>query len=277
MVFSIKRLMVILVLSGVWASCGRASASSQGLYVKDGTLMHSGEPYRAMGINYNNCFVSLLKDAENRDFVEGFRILKKEYNIPYIRFMACPFHHYGWALYAENPDEYFRRMDLLVEEAEQQGLGLIPSLFWSVVAVPDHVNEPLNALGTEDSRSRAFIRKYTTDMVTRYKDSPAIYGWELGNEYLLAVDLPGYEHLPPKKHGSDQPRTKADKLLRPMLLDVYEDFHRTVRTLDPDRIIVTGDSIARAHAWHNRNEDRWGQDTREQWLEQFNADTPMCY
>ena len=257
--------------------CLRSSAISQGLYVQSGTLMRSGEPYRAMGINYNNCFVSLLKDAENRDFVEGFRILKKEYNIPYIRFMACPFHHHEWALYAENPDEYFRRMDLLVEEAERQGLGLIPSLFWSGVAVPDHMNEPLSALGDETSRSRAFIRKYTTDMVARYKDSPAIYGWELGNEYLLAADLPETNHLPPKKHGSKQPRTKADKLLRPMLLDLYRDFHRTVRKIDPDRIIVTGDSIARAHAWHNRNEDRWGQDTREQWLEQFEADTPACY
>ncbi|MGE4489926.1 MAG: cellulase family glycosylhydrolase, partial [Kiritimatiellales bacterium] len=162
-------------------------------------------------------------------------------------------------------------------EAEKDGLGLIPSLFWSAVAVPDFVGEPLSELGNPKSRSRAFIRKYTTDVVRRYRNSPAIYGWELGNEYLLMADLPGYDHLPPKKSGTDQPRTKADKLFRPMILSLYEDFYQTIRNIDPDRIIITGDSIARAHAWHNRHEDRWGQDSRTQWLEQFKADTPACY
>ena len=49
--------------------------SHLGLYVRDGIVMHQGKPYRAMGINYNNCFSVLLKDANNRDFIEGFRIL----------------------------------------------------------------------------------------------------------------------------------------------------------------------------------------------------------
>ena len=248
-----------------------------GVYIRNGETMLGVTPYRAMGVNYNNCFGLLLRDAGNHDFVEGFRILKEDYKIPYIRFMAGPFDHRGWALYAENPEEYFRRMDRIVKQAEKQGLGLIPSLFWDAVAVPDFCNEPLSALGERESLSRVFIRKYTADLVARYKDSPAIFGWELGNEYLLKADLPKYNHLPPKKTGADVPRTKADKLLRPMFMDLYKDFYRTVRELDKDRIVVTGDSIARAQAWHNRNEDRWGQDTRQQWLEQFRVDTPECY
>ena len=248
-----------------------------GIYVQNGTTMMNGFCYRAMGINYNNCFGALLRDADNREFVEGFRILKENYKIPYIRFMACPFDHRGWALYTENPDEYFRRMDLIVKQAEHQHIGLIPSLFWDEVAVPDFVNEPLSSLGEAESLSRVFIRKYTADIVNRYKDSPAIYGWELGNEYLLKADLPQYNHLPPKKTGSDALRTKADKLFRPMILDLYQDFYRTIREIDKDRIIVTGDSIARAQAWHNRNKDSWGQDSRTQWLSRFRADTPDCY
>jgi endo-1,4-beta-mannosidase len=247
-----------------------------GLYARDGAVMHQGRPYRAMGINYNDCFTLLLKDGDNRDFVEGFKILK-EHKIPYIRFRAGPYSHMRWKLYAENPKEYFRRMDLLVREAEKQNLGLIPSLFWYAVAVPDFVDEPLSAIGDKDSKSRKFIRKYTTEMVTRYKDSPTIFGWEAGNEYMLYADLPGYDHLPEKKIGSDQPRTKADKLLRPMILDMYKDFHETVRKIDKDRIIATGDSIPRAHAWHNRHKGRWGLDSKEQWLEIFQAETPDCY
>ncbi len=256
---------------------GESSGAPKGIYFQDGVTMRNGEQYRAMGINYNNCFSSVIRDADNRDFVDGFRILKEDYNIPYIRFMACSFDHRGWQLYVDDPEEHFRRLDLIVREAEKRGLGLIPSLFWYVVAVPDLMNEPLSALGDADSASREFIRQYTTEVVTRYKDSPAIYAWEVGNEYLLYVDLPEYDHLPPPKAGSGQPRTKEDKLFRPMIMDLYKDFYETVRAIDEHRIIVTGDSVPRAHAWHNRNKDAWGLDTREQWLEQFKADTPEPY
>lgn len=265
--------------TGLWfalmSACGAGAA--QGLSVQNGALLRGGKPYRAMGINYHSCFVELLHDPQNRDFEDGFRILREEYRIPFIRFMAGPFGYSGWELYDRHPDDYFARLDLIVHEAEKQNLGLIPSLFWYVVSVPDYMDEPLSALGDPASRSRKFIRRYTTDVVSRYNESSAIFGWELGNEYMLFADLPKLDHLPPPKAGTDTPRTVADKLTRPMLLNLYEDFYRTIRAIDPDRIIVTGDSIARAHAWHNRNEDRWGQDTQEQWLEQFKADTPMCY
>jgi hypothetical protein len=267
-----KRVCVFcLILSGL------AAAATPGLTVRDGELLRDGRPYRAMGVNYHNCFSKLLSNKENRDYEEGFRILRGDYKIPYIRFMAGPFDHRGWALYDQHPQDYFQRLDLVVREAERQGLGLIPSLFWLVTAVPDYVGEPLSALGDAQSRSRAFIRRYLTDVVTRYRDSSAIFGWELGNEYLLHADLPKLDHLPAPKSGTDTPRTAADKLTRPVLMDLYEDFYRTVRAIDPDRIIVTGDSIARAHAWHNRNEDRWGLDSRSQWMERFAADTPECF
>ena len=268
---------LMLITFAATSIASQQDDSPLGLYVRDGIVMYQGEPYRAMGINYNNCFSLLLADANNRDFIEGFRILKEDYKIPYIRFMACTFDHPGWELYAKNPEEYFRRMDLIVKQAEKQQLGLIPSLFWYVVAVSDYVGEPLSMLGNENSKSRIFFRKYTVEMVKRYKDSPAIYGWEIGNEYMLFADLPKYDHLPPKKTGSEKPRTKVDKLLRPMLLDLYQDFHKTIRKIDKDRIIVTGDSIPRAQAWHNRNEDSWDQDTMQQWIELFQADTPNCY
>lgn len=248
-----------------------------GLYVEEGALMRNGVPFRAMGINYNTVFYDVLKNPEGADAAEGLRILKQNYGIPYIRFSAGPFAHTGWTLYEEDPEEYLRRFDVLVKHAEEQGVGLIPSLFWFVCTMPDLQDEPISALGDSDSRCRKFMRKYIRDVVGRYKDSPAIWGWEVGNEWMLFADLPKLAHLPPKKIGSNEARTAADKLLRPMLVDVYEDFYKTVREIDPDRIIVTGDSIARPSAWHNRNEDRWAQDSKTQWAEVFRADTPDCY
>jgi hypothetical protein len=247
---------------------------THGLSVRDGQLLLRGEPYRGMGINYFQCFTSVLQDSENRDFAEGFRVLREQYEIPFVRFAACPFAHSGWELYRSEPEEYFRRLDEVVAEAERAGIGLIPSLFWAVVAVPDHCGEPVSAIADPASESRRFMLAYVTDIVGRYKDSPAIWGWEAGNEYMLAADLPKLDHLPQKKIGSRQERTAADKLTRPMVLAVYGAIHDAIRAIDPRRVVLTGDSLARESAWNNRNHDRWKADTREQWAEIFNADTP---
>lgn len=252
-------------------------ASPLGLYVEDGQLMRNGDPFRAMGINYFDCFVESLAGDQVPGYVEGFRVLKKDYQIPFLRFMAGPYAHTGWQLYVDDPETYFAKFDQLVAAAEEAGIGLIPSLFWYVATMPDLAGEPLSALGDPDSRCRRFMRRYAIEVVSRYKNSPAIWGWELGNEWLLFADLPGLNHLPKPRIGTREKRGPEDKLLRPMILDAYKDFHRTVRSIDPHRIIVTGDSITRAQAWHNRHKDAWGQDSREQWREIFLADTPDCY
>ena len=270
--------MKTLLLIGLLCMCAACMAEpSLGLTVQDGKLMRNGSEFRAMGINYSSAWYDVLKDPETLEVAEGFRILKQDYGIPFVRLSGGPFAHTGWKLYVEDPEEYLRRFDVLVKHAEEQGIGLIPSLFWYVVTMPDLQGEPVSALGDPDSKCRAFMRQYIRDIVGRYKDSPAIWGWEVGNEWMLTADLPKLAHLPRNKIGSKEPRTAADKLLRPMLLDTYEDFYKTVREMDPDRIIVTGDSIARPSAWHNRNHDAWGQGTREQWAEVFLADTPDCY
>ena len=60
--------------------------------------------------------------------------------------------------------------------------------------MPDIVGEHLDQYGNPDSKSLAFIRRYTQEVVERYRNSPAIWGWEFGNEYNLDADLPGH-HL----------------------------------------------------------------------------------
>ena len=256
---------------------GASFAEPLGLYVENKTLMHDGAPYRGMGINYYTCFNTLLAHPENLDFVEGFRILREKYQIPFIRFAACPYGSKDWKLYAENPQEYFRRMDLVVREAEKEHLGLIPSLFWRLGAVGDWCDEPLGQLGNPQSKTRAFYRKYAADMAERYKDSPAIWGWEIGNEYMLGADLPKLNHLPSPKAGSNEPRTAEDKIFRSMVLEVYKDVCDTIRSIDSSRIIVSGDSLPRNAAWHNHHQDAWGMDTRDQWLDMLAADTPDCF
>ena len=64
--------------------------------------------------------------------------------------------------------------------------------------MPDLVGEPRNQWGNPESKTRQFMRTYIREVVSRYVNSPAIWGWEFGNEYNLSLDTPDrWRTLPP--------------------------------------------------------------------------------
>lgn len=251
-----------------------------GLTVKDGQFYKDGQPFRGVGMNYFSCFIRITgmgvdgPKLENRDYVEGFRVLK-EHEVPFVRFCAGGFWPVDWHLYQTDKAKYFELFDELVAEAEKQQLGLIPSLFWTCSTVPDLVDETLDQWGNPGSRTRAFMRQYTTEVVSRYKDSPAIWGWEFGNEWIHEADLPQEElgrgwivpHL-----GTPAARTEKDKILRPAIHSAHQDFYETVRRFDATRPVFTGDALPRPAAWNNRHHGTWTPDTPAQWEEMLLAD-----
>lgn len=229
----------------------------------DGVLLKDGQPYRAIGVNYYDAFVRVLQDADDRSYDLGFAELARR-EIPFARFAACGFWPADWRMYLEDRDEYFARLDGVVHSAERHGIGLIPSLFWLNSAIPDVVDEPRSALGDPDSKTAAFIRRYTRELVIRYHDSPAIWAWEFGNEYNLAMDLPNAaEHRPHVivRKGTRATRNEADDLTSAMVLNATRVFADAVRAADARRPIVTGHSLPRASAYHQRFEGSWTRDS----------------
>lgn len=254
-----------------------------GLTVVDGQFYQDGKPFRGIGINYFSCLIRITgtapkgPDFENRDYKDGFRVLKA-HGIPFVRFCAGGFWPNDWQLYLSDKERYFEIFDELVAEAERQGLGLIPSLFWTYSTLPDLVGESLDQWGNADSKTRAFMRQYTTEVVSRYKDSPAIWAWELGNEWIHEADIPqeelGRGWIVPA-YGTPATRSSKDKLFRPTIYSAQQDFYQTVRSLDPTRAVFTGDALPRPAAWHNRHNASWSIDSPDQWQEIFLADNPF--
>ena len=64
-----------------------------------------------------------------------------------------------------------------------------PFTLWHLGTVAELMGEEPSRLGDPSSKSIGFIERYTTEMVQRYNNSPAIWGWEFGNEANLGVDL----------------------------------------------------------------------------------------
>ncbi len=229
-------LLGVSLLGPLLPTTAAASNASErpGLYVNNGVLMRQGKPYLGIGANYNTLFGQLLQDKDTTASLDKLARLGRA-GIPFVRFRASGFGPENQQLYLTNRPEFFRRMDQVVRSAEQNHVGLIPSLFWRLATVSEVVGESRGRLGDPDGKATAYIRQFTREMVQRYKDSPAIWGWEFGNEANLGVDLPNAragEHL-----SSEQLRA------------VYSIFGRTVREIDSTRIIEPGTSLPRPYAW----------------------------
>jgi hypothetical protein len=233
-----------------------AAASFRGVHVaKDGPharklvfLDEAGNavPLRAFGVNYFDAFTRYNKDATDRSFVEGFAYLR-ECNIPVARILLAPFWPKEWELYFSDNEEYFRRLDEFVAEAERQGVGVIAAVFWGAKELGEVVeqavkagvlkpgvdfapHEPLHKdrqgnptyaeystdLGRADSGTLAFMRHYTRQVVGRYAKSPAIWGWEFANETNLFVDHPAFVEMR-KRVGSSE---HQGMFLRPTTADL---------------------------------------------------------
>lgn len=242
----------------------------------DGVLLKDGAPYRGIGVNYFDAFARTLKDHNDTSYDAGFATLAAR-EIPFARFMCTGFWPSEMKLYLHDRETYFKRLDGVVRSAAKHGVGLIPSLFWYMPTVPDLVGELCDQWGNPQSKTHEFMRTYVREVVTRYQDSPAIWGWEFGNEYNLDADLPNAkEHLPPIVPQLGTPATRSDRdiLTHEMIRTAFREFAKEVRKYDRTRIVCTGNSIPRPSAWHQMHEGTWTKDSREQFAEMLAGDNP---
>lgn len=267
----VAALMVSSTANG-WA----ARHSRRGLTVSRGVVMHEGKPFRGIGVNYFSAFYRTLLKPDDTSYDTGFATLH-DAGIPFCRMMGGGFWPSEQKLYMDNKEEFFRRFDGVVRSAEKNHIGLISSLFWNESTVPDLVGEPMNAWGDPNSKTQAYMRAYVRDVVSRYRSSPAIWGWEFGNEFNLAANLPNAsEHRPSivPQLGTPTTRSERDEVTYEIIRIAFQSFATEVRKYDPDRIISTGDSVLRESAWHNWKEQSWTKDTPEQMAQLLRPDNP---
>lgn len=272
-----KMMLRAVLLAIVGCQCWPARAAPPGLDVQNGVLLKDGQPYRGIGANYFSLFSRLLKTPDDMSGFSNLTALAQA-RIPFVRFMCTGFWPEDQQLYLTNRPAYFAQLDRVVRCAETNGIGLIPSLFWQAALIPTLVHEHLDQLGNPQSKTIAFIQSYTTEVVTRYKDSPAIWGWEFGNEYTLKCDLPNaathITTINSARLGTATNRTARDELKFVQVSVAFNAFAQTVRKIDPTRILISGNAIPRKSAWHNVHENKFTADTVAQFNEILRRDNP---
>jgi hypothetical protein len=262
-----------LVLLAAFADTVAANPTGA-LTVSNGCVLLHGDRYSGIGVNYFSLASRVLKDPEDTSSMSNLALLAR-LDIPFVRFMCGGYWPAEQRLYLTNRTIFFERLDRVIRAAEANHIGLIPSFFWHLPTVADLVNEPLQSLGDTNSRSIGYIRNYTADVVSRYLGSPAIWGWEFGNEANLSADLPNAASQRPPvvpELGTPSQRTSLDEIKSTQLLVAYREFARTVRRLDLERLLFSGNALPRLSAWHNTHETNWTPDTAAQFREILRRD-----
>lgn len=244
--------------------------------IKNETIIKNCKSYKAIGVNYFDAFYRVLKDPEDKSYIQGFEKLSKN-GIPFVRMMASGFWPKDWELYFKNKEKYFALLDNVVNTAKGYNVGIIMSLFWKVSTLPDLMGEPIGAWGDPESKTIKFMKEYAKEIVIRYKDEPAVWGYEFGNEYNLLSDLPqGYKKVAPQ-YGTPIKRTELDKLSLKDILFAFTEFAETIRLYDNKKIISTGNSLPRPTQYHLAYHSTWEKDTSSQFLEILNQINPYLF
>ncbi|HEY3839707.1 MAG TPA: hypothetical protein VGL72_24215 [Bryobacteraceae bacterium] len=236
-------------------------ASPSGLTVSGGVLLKDGRPYRACGINAVGLADDIL--AKGEAATTSFRAIEYLGNkkIPFIRFWASYFDN--WKPYQDDPARYWHNMDLLVAACERAHVGLAPTLFWNAWNLPFHFQEFRLAWLDGGSQTRKFVRQYTHEFVSRYRQREIVWLWEFANEDNLDWDIP--DGMKPEDRNKD-----TRNLVRSSMGRLAErTFAREVRSVDRQRPISSGAAEVRPSQYHlattpRKTGDKWAEDTPEE-------------
>jgi len=247
-----------------------SALSPLGLHVEaGGTLTLAGKPFYGMGLCYYDGFLRTIRNAKYPSFAPALKKIAAS-KIPFIRVPFSGFWPNELKVYQTKPEQYFREMDLFVKTCEENKIGIIADLFWTKFSVSDVVGESVNQIGNPASKTMAYARKYVRDVVSRYKDSPAIWGWEIGNEFNLAADLDkqgepplGYPYVLASK-GTPAQRGPADRITSQDVETYFTEVEKVIRSIDPYRMISNGTADFRANQYRLRTERAWKDDTEEE-------------
>ena len=225
-----------------------------------GVLKIGGNQFYGMGVNFYDVIQRLMANP-NLDFSSDFATLENN-DIPFIRTMMPCFYPDDFMLYLNDKEYYFKQVDKVVRLAEKYHVGIVLSLMWNFSTIPDVVGESLNQIGNPNSKSLKLAREYVTDVVNRYKNSPAIWAWEIGNEANLAADLGGVSTFPANLPGTTvggapATRTTADYITTYQLTNYYAAVGSAIRAVDSYRMVVGGDSEPRGSSKSLRELSSW--------------------
>lgn len=225
---------------------GKDPGKQLGLYVEDGQVMLGGKQFTGVGINYYDGGFRLVENPLG-DSIDKAIANIKEHNVPVMRVRFSSWGTEGMDLYHNYPESFFEGLDYCVRICEQNNIGIIATLAWTTTQYGGSAEKANDFFKNTNSDGFKQMLSYMKAIIDRYKYSPAIWGWEIGNEFNLACNVGGYDCDPD------------------VLGAFYDYISAFIRQCDGSkRVIATGNSQNRGSSYHLWKEGSWTRDTLEQ-------------
>lgn len=235
-------------------------SSRLGVGVAGTGFVKGGAPFAGIGLNHWGAFINEISPLGiPSNYRADLPVIRSTYGIPFIRvslgFFSRETWYTGWYL---NQTAYIAKLDEFISYCESVGIGCIVSLLWNARAFTDMCYDVYGShsapkdLAYKHTKAHGLFSQFVTQVVDRYKNSPAIYGWELGNELNYNV---GHEYAYSwKLDGTDavggawanwgnsptgSPYKITDKFTPSEWLAFSNSFVSLVNSLDPHRRMIS--------------------------------------
>jgi len=255
-----------------------------GLSASGTNFVKDGMNWRGIGVSHFDLMISAIQGGLGTDTDYRLDIPAiAAWGIPFIRFSAGFYNQSSWyAGWHNDKATYLAKMDEVVALAEANRVGLAPVFLWSARGFTDSVYsvygiyEPPKMLAYTSSKSWALFVEFITTIVTRYKNSPAILMWELGNEIVNAIGPEYYStwaldgtHAAWLNWGTN-PAGAIYKPTDKMSMQEWQQFTLNavalINSLDPHQRIISGGSpIGNQFAVGAQTANTLTSDTLAQW------------
>ncbi len=262
-----------------------------GLHVEsDGTITLEGKPFWGFGLNYFGAFCHYEGGSLSYDDMKGAFPQIAAHNIPFVRLPLGGFYPDYYDRFYADPEAALAKMEQVLDAAAESRVGVIVSLLWWDASLPEYAGEQRAMMGDVNSETMRIAKDYVTTVVSRFVNHPAVWGWEIGNEYNLNADLcdstfknyvpgegtPGF--LPRERNGYDYYTSDEMNIF-------FTELSATIRSIDGYRLISSGNSEMRVSSWHMRKSSRrankkhvwnidWTMDNKQQFQEIVGYLTP---
>jgi len=231
-------------------------------------MTYNGKVVNWQGVNYfgllRTCY-NLGQGVVTEDRIQNvFRGLEDlaAYNVKAIRFSTAFFYESEYKNCLMRYDEaageyvvdkakeeqYIYTLKRLYNKAASLNIGLIPSVFWTMghhTLFPGETES--DAIANENAKSYQFGVYLQDLLLEHFNDHPALFMWEYGNEWNLAVDHAAI---------SSDTLIKGRSAWAKQIAGANTEYNR---------VIASGDATLRAAQYHLRYEQNWTEDTMLQY------------
>ncbi|MBN1817583.1 MAG: cellulase family glycosylhydrolase [Sedimentisphaerales bacterium] len=268
---NLRPILIAMILSGCsFEEIGQAKETPGFLQRRGTELVLDGRAVRMVSVNKYDLFQQFVLEGmvpmppgQHDKAIEALDELAS-HGFKIIRINCSPYWAGTWrqAWFDDDPaeqsrkrEQFLQRLDDMIQACAQRDIRIIATLSWYAGNLADLGHHDLHeGITNPQSPARRRLEEYIRAVVLRYKDSPAIAMWEIGNEWNLEADLQFPQGVlkavpasmaPPPVVRDGRNNFTSDELAR-----CVGQIAALIKSLDSSHLVTTGHSSPRPSAMH---------------------------